>query len=370
MTGIGLFGIMRKVKAKTHIFSTLPGCAALALAVAAMSVSSAARAADERMPGAVPGPQTGTRYATDAYPGFDSESSIVSPSRKTPRWFSFITGPSRETAAEQAAYCAELVREGSFRRACRQLDALVREWPTSPEAPVAQKKLAEIYLDDLADAENAFEEYKYLIDFYSMQCGYAETVETLYKVANLMRSEGKEIMFIRFENTVDVRRAYEACVLRAPGAKWAPEAMLTIGALREKEGKYAEAVSVYENLRNIYSGSEEAKVSLLREAEARMTLLDDHAYNRARCRDTVDFLKMALVSCREKDAERLRECLVKAEGQLEAEAWNAARFYDSPTRTKRSAVGAYEKYLEEYPDGPHASEAKARLSVLKEGEKK
>jgi hypothetical protein len=89
-----------------------------------------------------------------------------------------------------------------------------------------------------------------------------------------------------------------------------------------------------------------------------------------RCRDTIAFLKLALISCREADAQRLRECLVDAEGRIEGEAWRAAMFYDSPTRTKRSAVRAYEKYLAEYPDGPHAEEAKERLSVLKEGDNK
>ena len=339
---------------------------AIVIAAAFASVAVADQASGD-MAGGVTVPHSGVRYATDAYPGFDNESNIINPSRKTPRWFSFITGPSCQNAAEQWAYCSNLVQGGSIRRACRQLDALVREWPTSPEAPKAQRLLGELYLNELKQTENAFEEFKYLIDFYSMQCGYAATANELYQIANLMLLEGKEIMFIRFENTVDVRRAYEACVLRAPGAKWVPEAMLTIGALRVKEGKFGEAVSVYENLRNIYPQAPESKVSLLREAEARMQLLDDHAYNRERNRDTIDFLKIALVSCREEDAEILRSYLVDAEKRREAEAWKSTVFYDSPTRTKRSAAGAYEKYLRDYPDGLHAEEAKARLAELKGG---
>ena len=57
----------------------------------------------------------------------------------------------------------------------------------------------------------------------------------------------------------------------------------------------------------------------------------------------------------------------EAETLLEREAYLGATFYDSPTRTKRSAVNAYERYLVENPDSPHAEEAKARLSELKEG---
>ena len=313
--------------------------------------------------------QTGAMYATDAYPGFDSESEILSPERKSPRWFSFITGPSRDNAADQFAYCQELMADGSWSKARRQLDALVREWPTSPEAPRAQQLIAEIYLDKILDAEDAFAEYRYLLDFYSSSCDYGSIADKLYQVANLMKSEGKEIMFIRFANTVDVRRAYEACVLHAPGAKWVPEAMLTIGALREDEGKYEEAVKVYENLRNIYHDSEEANVALLREASARMVLLREHEYNRARCRDTVDFLRQGLAGCRQSDKEVLQEFLGEARRMIDDESWRATKFYDSPTRTKRSAVSAYERFLVENPGSPHAEEAKSRLSELKEGTK-
>ena len=332
----------------------------------ATSIAPCAMALGEHpTPGAGAGPQTGVRYATDAYPGFDSEKDTVSPERKTPRWFSFITGPSRDSAAEQFEYCRGLIADERWSKARRELDALVREWPTSPEAPRAQQTLAEICLDHVDDPADAFAEYRYLLDFYSLSCDYDKIADRLYQVANLMKSEGKEVCFIRFANTVDVRRAYEACVLRAPGASWVPEAMLAIGALREDEGKYGEAVKVYENLRNIHPGSDEAKSALLREAEARMVLLRDHAYNRSRSRDTVDFLRQSLKGCRESDMARIQECLAEASGLIAEEEWRATTFYDSPTRTRRSAVSAYEKYLAEHPDSVHAAEARARLEELK-----
>ena len=338
-------------------------------ALLAVLAPSACAIGEHPTPGAAPGALTGARYATDAYPGFDNEKEIVSPERKTPRWFSFITGPSRDNAKDQFAYCQELMAEGSWSKARRQLDALVREWPTSQEAPRAQQTMAEICLDQIHDAEDAFAEYRYLLDFYSLSCDYNKIADKLYQVANLMKSEGKEVMFIRFANTVDVRRAFEACVLHAPGASWVPEAMLVIGALREDEGKYGEAVKVYENLRNIHPGSDEAKSAWLREAEARMVLLREHEYNRSRCRDTIDFLKQAMTGCRQTDAAKMREFLAEAQGLVAEEEWRATKFYDSPTRTRRSAVSAYEKYLAENPDSVHTEEAKARLAELKEGSK-
>ncbi|MBQ2630404.1 MAG: tetratricopeptide repeat protein, partial [Kiritimatiellae bacterium] len=233
-------------------------------AALAAAVPSSLPAVEHPKPGVGPN----ARYATDAYPGFDTEKETISPERKEPRWFSFITGPKRSNAREQIEYCAELMAERDYSKARKQLDALVREWPTSPEAPKAQKALAEVCLENLLEYEDAFKEFRYLLDFYSLQCDYNRIADRMYQVAGLMRQEGKEIMFIRFANTVDVRRAYEACVLHAPGASWVPEAMLIIGALREDEGKYEEAVKVYENLRNTHRDAPESAMALMREAEA------------------------------------------------------------------------------------------------------
>ena len=319
-----------------------------------------------------PGLQPGlpnARYATDAYPGFDSEEDNVKPERKEPRWFAFIFGPKRDNAADQYAYCQELVAEGNWSKACRELDALVREWPTAPEAWKAQQQMAEIRLEKLDDAEEAFNDYRYLLDFYSLQCDFKAVADKLHEVAGIRKLEGKEIMFVRFANTVDVRRAYEMCILRAPGAAWVPSAMLTVAGLREDEGKYAEAVKVYENLRNLHPESEEAKVAVLREADSRCVLLNEHAYNRARTQDTIDFLRMALKACRPEDAAAIQAHLDATRRLIEDEAYRGARFYDSATRTKRSAVTAYERFLADYPQSEHADEIRARIAELKGVEK-
>ena len=337
-----------------HFFAW--GVAAAVAAIAAVGFA--------QQPALGPG-GNGARYATDAYPGFDSEDDNIKPERKEPRWFQYILWPKCDAAADQYAYCQELVKDESWSKACRELDALVRNWPTAPEAWKAQQQMAEIRLTKLDDAEEAFKDYRYLLDFYSLQCDYHAIADKLYQIAGILKIEGKEIMFVRFANTVDVRRAYEMCILRAPGATWVPDAMLTVAQLREDEGKYTEAVKVYENLRNLYPDSEEAKTAVLREAGVRTILLKDHAYNRARTQDTIDFMKMALRICRPEDAAAIQEHLNGAQSLIEEEAYSGAKFYDSTTRTKRSANSAYERFLDEYPQSKHADEIRARIAELK-----
>ena len=307
----------------------------------------------------------GARYAAAAYPGFELNDANLKPERKEPRWFSWFTGPSRPNAAGQFAYCQDLLKAEDWSKAARQLDALVREWPTAPEAWRAQRQLADVQYEKLGDTEDAFESYRYLLDFYSLQCDYRATADRLYELAGALKLEGKEVMFVRFANTAGVRRFYEACVLRAPGADWVPAAMLTIASLRVEEGCPEEAVKVYENLRSIHPASAEARKSLLPEANARMDILRERSYNRARCLDTVNYLKMALRLCDPDDAAAVQACLEEADGMLAEEAYVAAKFYDSRMRTRESAVGAYEAFLADHPKGVRADEVRARLAELK-----
>ena len=318
-------------------------------------------------PGVSPGP--GIRYATDAYPGFGFEDEDFKPEKKEPRLLGFWFGPKMEDAASQFAWAAKLESENSVSGARKAYDALVREWPTAPEAPKAQLKVAQLLSAEL-DYEESFKEYRYLLDFYSNSCDFTAVAQEMYKLAELMREEGKTILFFRFRNTVDVRRAYESLVLRAPGAEFIPKAMLTIASLREDEQRYSEAVAVYENLRNIYPTAEEAVEAAYCEARTRMSLVRDYGYNRNRVRDTADYLRQTITGVR-LDGERveeLRTWLGECEGLLEDEAWKAAKFYDSATRTRNSAVNAYGVFLKDYPTGAHADEARTRIAELTGGE--
>ena len=350
----GLSAVVRMVK---------PGAAVAAF------VASAALTAAAQHP-SLPATGAGARYATDAYPGFDSEEEIVNPGRKEPKWFAFINGPEKASPADQLEYCRKLIAEDSCASACKELDALVRQWPVSPEAPVAQLLLADVLSERLGEHEDAFAEYRYLLDFYSLNCDYSAVAEKAYRLANILREEGKSIVWFRFDNTVDVRRAYESLVLRAPGAPFIPDAMLIIGQLREDEGKYTEAVKVYENLRNLHPEVPQAQVSLRREADARMVILREREYNRSRCMDTAAFLGAALVKCGGDDIAHIRSLHGEVLAMLEDEAYKAARFYDSRMRTVRSAINAYERFLAEYPEGKHAAEVRERLAALKEGSAK
>ena len=177
-------------------------------------------------------------------------------------------------------------------------------------------------------------------------------------------------MLMRFDNSVDVRRAYEALVLRAPGEDFVPEAMLVIAQLRLECGELAKAIEVCGNLRNIHPSSPFAEKAFVLEAKIRTRVLEEKEYNRSRGLDTLLFLRQA-------DTMGLsgeNAALVKSYEEivcriLDDEDWKAASFYDSITRTRRSARVALEKFIAEHPTSRHLSEAKARLEKMMQEDK-
>ncbi len=307
-----------------------------------------------------------TRYASDAYPGFDDEDTAKRLEKKTPSWLPFVGKPSAETPIGQLAYAKDLAAKGHYSAEASAFDVLVRHWPASLEAPEAQLALARILFEKKEDWEEAYKAYRYMIDFYSAQCDYGAIIQRMLEAADKMYEKGKRIFFIHVTDRVTVRHAYETIVRCSPGAEFAPAVMMKIADLRTGDGDYAEAIQVYENIRNLYPLTEQATLSRYKEAEVRMTLLRSHEYNRQRCRDTIDYLKMALIlDTTEAHRKDYQAWLAEAQGVLEREAYLAAQFYDSRTRTRRSAIRAYERFLAQYPIGTYADQARARIEVLK-----
>ena len=301
-------------------------------------------------------------YATDAYPGFDGLDKLKTPEKKEKSWFLSV---SRDTPAEQLAYAKEEEAAGNLRSARRACDALVREWPVSPEAPVAQLMLAMIWAQREEDYEEAFAELNYVLDFYSREVNYTKLVEYQYKLANTMVKNRKTFWGMSFTSLRVLRQNYEMIVRRAPGAAYVPEAMLQIASLREQDQQYEEAVEVYSTLVSKFPVSVEARKALYLGSKARMWLVRRHAYNQKRCQDMANHLKRVLrLAPDHENAEEMTGWLNEITEYLAEDAFSRAKFYDTKQRSRHASAVAYERFLKEYPQSRHADEARARIRDL------
>lgn len=331
---------------------------AAALALAAFAAPPARNVAGAANAGNSP-------YATDAYPGFDGLDDAKKPERREKSWW---FGVEKDTPAAQYEYAKSLEAEGDFKGAVKACDALVREWPSSEEAPQAQLRMVKVLAKELEDYEEAFEQLEYLLDFYARHCPYMELAEYGYRLVNVMVDKKKTFLGFTFLSDRVVRRHYESIVRRAPGAEWVPEAMLKIAALREADDQHEEAVKVYSALQNKYPHTETARKAAHLEAAARMWLCRRLAYNVPRCRDTRAYLKMTLSRYADHEAaEEMKGWEAELAAHLAEDAYRAAKFYDTRQRTRHAARTAWERHLQEYPDSPRAEEIRARIAELSDG---
>lgn len=338
----------------------------LIASVLAVALVGSSSAQTQRVVGS--GDGAGSPWATDQYPGFDGLDELPVPEKKDKgwlwRWFG-IGKPARESAALQLQWAQKQEADGNFKGAVESYDALVREWPASPEASKAQFLLAYLLETKLLEYDSAFEEFSYLLDFYPRSCPYANVVAEQYKIVNLMLDTRRTFLGMSFTGNRELRQGYEQVVRRAPGADYVPAAMLKIADLREQDIDYEEAIKVYSTLRSRYPGTVEARQALYLEAKARMWLVRRLAYNLPRCQDTESFLKLAL----KKDpshpnVEEMRGWLKELREYIAEDAWVRAKFYDTKQRTGHAAAASYRKFLSEYPDSSHADEARLRIQAL------
>ncbi len=302
-------------------------------------------------------------YATDAYPGFDNLDDVEKPKKKEKSWFLSV---SRNSADAQLAYAREEASMKSWRSALRGYDALVREWPSSKEAPIAQYEFAMLLSTQEKDYEESFKEFEYLLDFYSSECDYLKIVEYQYQLTNLILKERDPFLGLSFTSLRMVRQNYESIVRRAPRANYVPEAMLKIAKLREDESQHEEAIQVYMTLINKFPLSNEAKVAMHRQAAARMWLCRRLAYNIPRCKDTVNYLKLVIQRYPDLDGiEDIKTWLGEVNKYLEEDAYKQAKFYDSKQRTTHATLTAWEQFLTDYPESSYSDEVKARIAEIK-----
>lgn len=303
-----------------------------------------------------------TGYATDAYPGFDSGEEDAPEQKKKSWWYSV----KRETPATQLEYARSLEKSDP-KGACKAYEALVREWPAVSEAAEAQRRKASLYAG-LGNYSDAFDEFEYLLDFYPGLCPYQKIARVQYTLANQLLGENRSMFGLRLASTKRMRHRFESVIRHAPGADYVPDAFLTVARLRVQDDDLPEAIEVYENLVNRFPNSPQALDAVYLEAQCRYTLVQKKAYNEARCRNTVNYLRLVMRRLpQHPHASEMRAWLTELETKLEDDAYKRTLFYDTRQRTPQAAVAAYQRFLDEFPDSARAAAVKSRIEAIKGG---
>lgn len=323
-----------------------------ALLLAAAAASSGAQTAQSEL---------NREYATDKFEGFEA---FDQDKRVQQKGKSFWYSVSEETAEAQLAYARKKESEGSVRRTHKAYEALIREWPTSPQAAEAQLSLAQM-LETHKHYEKAFEEYQYLLTFYAGNCPYNEILDRQFRIANHLLHNNRSMFGLALSGMNMIRERFEQIVRNAPRSAIAPEVMLIVGSIRVSEKELEEAISVYDGLLNRFPGTPQAVSAQFLAAQCRHELAVKNSYNEARCREAAAFFKAVLARTpNHPQKEQLAAWQSELTALLVEQNYQQARFYDTKQRNTEAAKASYRRFLSEFADSKYAQQVRDRLAEL------
>ncbi len=303
-------------------------------------------------------------YATDSFEGFEAfDQDKRIPQKEKSFWYSLH----EETVEKQLEYAHKLEGAQRNKAARKAYEALIRAWPTSPQAAEAQLSLAHLF--EAADKyEKAFDEYQYLVTYYSGNCPYNEVLDRQYRIANSLLHNNRSMFGWALSGKDAIRERFEQIARNAPRSKMTPEVMLIIGSIRISEGEREEAVSVYDGLLNRFPDSPQAASAAFLAAQCRYDLSVKHSYNESRCRESIAFFKSVLT----RNPKHLQKDQMTAwQNELTAllleQNYQQAVFYDTRQRNTEAAKAAYRRFLTEFADSKYAPQVRDRLAELEKG---
>ncbi|MEW6160397.1 MAG: outer membrane protein assembly factor BamD [Verrucomicrobiota bacterium] len=274
----------------------------------------------------------------------------------------------RLRAKDQLEVAEKAFEQKDYRLALKAARRTVRTWPLSDYAPKAQYLVGRCFEERRMDYK-AFKEYQNLIEKYPKSETYNEVLNRQFAIANryLAGQWFKLLGYIPFfpsmERTVVM---YEKLIKNGPYSEVAPQAQMNIGAAREKQRDYPQAVKAYEKAADIYHDQRSVEADAIYKAglaynkQARKAEYDQSIAAKAIGKFT-DFIALFPNEPRVPEAQQIIAALKteQARGALQI-----AQFYEKKRRWQ-SAMVYYNEVVVKDPNSSYATEAKQRMEVLK-----
>jgi outer membrane protein assembly factor BamD len=161
----------------------------------------------------------------------------------------------RGRAQQQLEVAQDAFDKKDYSLAQRAARRVVSEWPFSDYAPEGQYLVARCYEAQHMD-ERAFKEYQKVLDKYPRSSNYEDVLKRQYEIAGRFlggewfRLWGYIPAFPSMDKTAGM---FEKIVKSGPYSDVGPDAQMNIGAAREKQKDYADAVRAYNTAADRYS---------------------------------------------------------------------------------------------------------------------
>jgi outer membrane protein assembly factor BamD len=251
---------------------------------------------------------------------------------------------------------------------------IVRVWPLSDYAPRAEYLIGRC-LEASGKDEAAFNAYQAMIQKYPHSESYEDVLWRQYEIAD--RFLGGE--FFRLWGTIPLYRSmdetaglFSEIVTNGPYSDVAPHAQLRIGAAREKQKNYPDAVKAYEIAADRYYNQPGiASDALYRQGIAYQKQASTAEYDQGTAAQAIaaytDFITLFPDDKRVPEAQK---AIVALKTQQVVGSFRIAKFYEqnkvlNAEQRRDGALVYYNQVLQLDPNSPFAAQARQREEQLR-----
>jgi outer membrane protein assembly factor BamD len=274
----------------------------------------------------------------------------------------------RETAKEQMAVSQAAYDQKDYTLARKSAVRLIKTWPLSDYAPNAQYLVGRCYEAD-HDDERAFKAYQQVFEKYPRSDKLGDVMERQYQIGLRFLGGQRFKLFGLFPLFPDMDKTaemFEKIVASGPYSAVGPSAQLRIGAARERQKNYPEAVAAYERAADRYhdlpviAADAVYRAGFAYSKQAQTAGYDQGTAGQAIATFT-DFITLFPNDPRVAEAKRIITVLKEEQSRGN---YMIATFYEGQKRWNGALI-YYNEVLVQGPDSRYASVARQRIDQIK-----
>ena len=274
----------------------------------------------------------------------------------------------RTRAKEQLEVAQQAFTNQDYTITLHAANRVLRVWPLSDYAPPAEYLVGRC-LEVKRKDEAAFNAYQQIIEKFPKSGQYNEVLGRQYAIANrFLGGEWFKLwnLIPLYPSMDETAKLFGKIVNNGPYSEIAPHAQLCIGAAREKQRDYADAVKAYETAADRYHDQPKVaadamyRAGLAWEKQADTAEYDQGAAAQAIAAYT-DFITFYPDDSRVAEAQR---SMTKLKSEQVRGNFQIAKFYEKGHKWA-GAVVYYNAVLQLDANSPLAAQARQRIDVLK-----
>jgi len=274
----------------------------------------------------------------------------------------------KDTAQDQLTYAVTFFKEKNYKRAVSEFSKLVKYYPNSQHAPIAQYYLGRSY-EDMEDFFRAYIEYQKVIEGYPHAKNREEIIMRQYEIGVLFY-EGRKAKMLGLavlpasDKAIEI---FEQIVANSPYGEYADKAQFKVGETYKNTNRFAEALIAFQRLVENYPSSDLAETARYEVAQCGYLASLSYSYDQETTDAAIDRFKEFLADADHGElSEAAKESLKRLREKKAQGIYDTAQFYERAGQ-RLSAVIYYKELVEKYPGSSLAAESLSRIMKLEKG---